>query len=257
MVSFAFDELACSIGQQDLKINDSICVHVPTIREIMDFGENIYWNLISVVTRRPYDVAVELWEKGIDYQSISNYDLFIESITYFPLELTSILFGELDFSSFQLCRNTLNDQRCLVCKSDPSIIIDEALYCKIVSFVRYTHFLSEKVEVDAANQAAKKFLIDRMRRKRKKYLRDLELGKIRHTSPIADLIKFCVNHPGFKYDYSSVLDLKINLLYESFYTIQHLDNREQLITGIYGGTIDVSKLNDKNAIQPIVDLHVK
>ena len=63
-------------------------------------------------------------------------------------------------------------QKVLVNKNNPDFRIDEVLYRQIVTYLRYMHFISEKVEYDVGNNMAKKFLIDRMRRKQKKLLRD-------------------------------------------------------------------------------------
>lgn len=252
----SFDELKHCFGSEDYKINDYIKIHIPTIMEIMDFGEDSYFALISILTRKPYDIALDLWEHNVDYQDITDYDLFLDSITFVPKEASSIIFGELNFKDFKKYKNNETGFKYLVNLKEPDIIIDEAIYRYMVTYLRYCHFISEKVEYDVGNKTAKRFLIDRLKRKRKKYQRDLELGRIKKHSVLSDLIRFCVNNEQFKYDYESVLNLKINLLYESYYTIQHLENRDNLFNGIYSATVDVSKLKERDELKPIVDLHV-
>ena len=252
----SFDELKHCFGSEDYKINDYIKIHIPTIMEIMDFGEDSYFALISILTRKPYDIALDLWEHNVDYQGITDYDLFLDSITFVPKEAFSIIFGELNFKDFKKYKNNETGFKYLVNLKEPDIIIDEAIYRYMVTYLRYCHFISEKVEYDVGNKTAKRFLIDRLKRKRKKYQRDLELGRIKKHSVLSDLIRFCVNNEQFKYDYESVLNLKINLLYESYYTIQHLENRDNLFNGIYSATVDVSKLKERDELKPIVDLHV-
>ena len=102
---------------------------------------------------------------------------------------------------------------------------------------------------------AKKFLIDRMRRKQKKMLKDLALGKIKKQSQLASMIKYCVNNSNFKYDYSSIMNIKLNLLYESYYFIVHSDERNNVMSGVYHGTIDTTKMKDKSILNIIPDLH--
>ena len=192
---------------------------------------------------------------GIDYQTITDWDLFYETIIQIPVEFTCILFGKLDFTEFTRCINPENGLKYLQNKNNIELRIDETIFRKMVSYLRYVHFISEKVEYDVGNSTAKKFLIDRMRRKQKKLLRDLELGKVKKQSQLSNMIKYCVNNSNFKYDYSTVMDLKLNLLYESYYFIVHNNERDNVMSGIYHGTIDTTKMKDKNILNIIPDLH--
>ena len=54
-------------------------------------------------TATPQSLKVQLWEGGIDYTEIQPFQLFY-TLLYkaFPIEKTSIIFGDLDFSKFQV-----------------------------------------------------------------------------------------------------------------------------------------------------------
>lgn len=249
------DELKYSIGGENFKVNNYITVYNPYVYEVKDFGEELYFKVLSLFTRKPYDIAVELFDAGVDYQSITDWDLFFDTINQIPVELTCILFGKLDFTEFIPCINEENNRKCLVNKFNGNICIDEVIYRQIVTYLRFIHFISGKVEYDVGNSMAKKFLIDRMRRKQKKMLKDLELGKIKKQSQLANMIKYCVNNSNFKYDYSSIMNIKLNLLYESYYFIIYNDERNNVMSGIYHGTIDTTKMKDKSILNIIPDLH--
>lgn len=249
------DELKYSIGGENFRVNNYITVYSPYVYEVKDFGEEQYFNVLNLFTRKPYDIAVELFDAGIDYQSITDWDLFLGTINQVPIELTCILFGKLDFTEFVPSINKENNIKCLINKFNNNICIDEVIYRQIVTYLRFIHFISEKVEYDVGNSMAKKFLIDRMRRKQKKMLKDLELGKIKKQSQLANMIKYCVNNSNFKYDYSSIMNIKLNLLYESYYFIVHSDERNNVMSGVYHGTIDTSKMKDKSILNIIPDLH--
>lgn len=249
------DELKYSLGGENYKINQYITVYNPYIYEVRDFGEDLYYSILHLIIRKPYDIAVELYDKNIDYQSITDWDLFFKTANKIPVELSCILFGKLDFRDFIPYVNKENGFECLINKYNKDICIDEVIYRKIVTYLRYIHFISEKVEYDVGNSRAKKFLIDRMRRKQEKRLKDYELGKIKNQSQISNMIKYCVNNSNFKYDYSTVLSLKLNLLYESYYFIIHDNERTNVMSGIYHGTIDSSKMKDKSILNIIPDLH--
>ena len=61
----------------DYEINDKISVHVPTVNEIFDFGDQKYYSIVQTLIATPFDLMVELDDIGIDYESITNYQLFL------------------------------------------------------------------------------------------------------------------------------------------------------------------------------------
>lgn len=251
----SYDELKYSIAGNNFWINKNLTVYIPTVQEVADFGEDIYFHVLNAIIRKPYDIAVELDDDGIDYQSITEWDLFSRSIMYFPPEYTCILFGRVDFTKFRRIYNPENETWILVNIEQQDFVIDEAIYRQITTFLRFNHFISEKVEYDVGNTIAKKFLLERMRRKQQKLLKDYRNGKIKKRSQIAGMIKYCVNNAGFKYDYKTVMGLKLNVLYESYFQLVHDDERKGLLTGVYAGTVDTSKLKDKSILDIIPDLH--
>lgn len=252
---YSIDELKYSIKGENFHINDKITIYLPTVEEVALFGEDIYFHVLNIFVRKPYDLMVELDEEGIDYQTITDWDLFSRSITYIPVEFTCVLFGKLDFTKFIRVRDVEKNMYVLVNTEDQSFVIDEAIYIQMARFLRYNHFISEKVQYDVGNSIAKKFLLDRMKRKRQKMMKDIRSGKVRPHSQIVDMIKYCVNNAGFKYDYESVMKMKLNLLYESYFFLVHGDERKAILGGVYNGTVDTDKMKDKSVLDIIPDLH--
>lgn len=95
------DRTKYCVAGQDFKINDNITIHNPTLQEIIDFGERNYEKLCGIITMRPYDDMVNLWDRGIDYTQVKDYDLFITNIIHLNKSDSSILFGDLDFTKFK------------------------------------------------------------------------------------------------------------------------------------------------------------
>ena len=255
MNRYGIDELTHVIGGKGYRINQYLTVFNPRIYEIMDFGEELYYQALNLFTRKPYDIAVELDDNGIDYQTMTDYDLFFECASRISPELSCILFGKTDFTSFLKYISEKDGKKLLVSQSTPDFIIDEAIYRQISTYLRYVHFISEQVDYDEGNKTAKRFLIDRMRRKQKKLAREYQDGKTGNKSGISNMIKYCVNSPGFKYDFTSVMELPLSLLYESYYFITYGRERDHVLSGIYHGTIDSSKMKDKHILNLIPDLH--
>lgn len=107
------DELKVYRGE-DFVVSKHITIHQPQLGEICDYGEQEYYSMIYQLVATPQSMKWQLWDAGIDYTTISPYELFY-SLLYkmFPLERTSIVFGDLDFTKFQVGQNRENDSICL------------------------------------------------------------------------------------------------------------------------------------------------
>ena len=96
------DELKIYRGE-DFVISKHIILHQATLNEICDYGERDYYSMIYNFTATPQSLKVQLWDMGIDYTEITPYQLFYQLLyRVYPQEKTSIIFGDLDFSRFQV-----------------------------------------------------------------------------------------------------------------------------------------------------------
>ena len=104
------DKLALYRGQ-DIYINKYLIMKQPTIGEICDYGEEQYFNMISCLTQIPSDVKYPLFKIGLDYETVSDFQLFCMQAPTLKLEDTRIIFGDLDFSKFRMMPHpTENEQ---------------------------------------------------------------------------------------------------------------------------------------------------
>ena len=96
------DELKIYRGE-DFVISKHIHIHQPTLNEICDYGERDYYSMIYNFTATPQSLKVQLWDMGIDYTEITPYQLFYQLLyKMYSQEKTSIIFGDLDFTKFQV-----------------------------------------------------------------------------------------------------------------------------------------------------------
>lgn len=99
------DELKIYRGQ-DYIISDHIVIHQATLDDICEYGEQDYYSMVYQLTATPQSMKYQLWKMGVDYTTISPFELFY-SILYklYPQEKTSILFGSLDLTRFQVMQH--------------------------------------------------------------------------------------------------------------------------------------------------------
>lgn len=94
MEKFTVDKLRLYRGD-DIKINDYVSIHVPTIGEICDYGEGKYYSMVQNLCAVGIDLCWQLEEIGIKFDEISDYDLFVNILCrHYDTEATRIIFGD-------------------------------------------------------------------------------------------------------------------------------------------------------------------
>lgn len=228
------DELQLFRGK-DYEINDRIKIHHPTLNDIVDYGEQNYYGLVSRLTSIPSDYKGQLDELGFDYEEVAEFDLFILICKGLNVEESKILFGDLNFANLNLFKITNTDEPVLY-NEEQDFTIDRAIYEVIMEFIRKINGFEKKIE-RAGNAATKKFLIEEAKEQLKK-------GQNKpFKSMLIPLISSLVNSPEFKYDHTSVWNLPIYTFMDSVRRIQKIKSYNGLIQGIYSGNVDSKKLN--------------
>lgn len=221
----------------EYKINDNISIHVPTVKEIFEYGDQKYYSMAQSLVATPFDLMVELDDIGIDYETITDYQMFLimlESIAANEND-TFILFRNLNLKDFHEAINPQNGER-IFWSEENNIIIDQLIAFEICNAIRKIHFWEAPVG-RAGNAEAKKYLIERNRRKKQR------LARKPYKSFLENIIISLVNTEEFLYNYESVMNLSVYKLNASWRQIQKKKHWEQTMSGAYFGTVDLSKIN--------------
>lgn len=230
------DELKMYFGEP-FYINEKIAIYIPTVGDIVEFGERKYYSMIHTLTCIPSDMKSQLFDMGYDYEEMSDFELFMMLSRNLPQETTKLVLGDLDLTKFGIFTNTDNNELVLY-DEENGIVIDKLIYMKMVEYIRKVHNIKPKVE-KAANKTTKKILIQLDRDKIKKSQKEP------YKSQLKDLISAMMRYPGFKYKSN---ELKQCGLYEFMDTVQGAQiyiSSTTLLQGSYSGMVDCSKINKK------------
>ena len=261
------DELAIYRGK-DFTVSKGITIHQPTLDEICSLGEDTYWSFVYAFTSSPADLKWQLWDSGIDYTEITDFELFYTMIHMMsPIFITSIIFGDLDFRKFEVyesaqsgvkekilyqkCNKTVNEKvlvepknkiysflrKIFRCKpryknisheEEYEVIIDEYIYTLIVDVLRKMHGFKRNSKMPA-NNSTKMVLIEDARD-------EYNISKTKENhSQLKNLISAMTNSEGFKYSHSEVWDMKINAFMDSVQRIMKTKNADLLLQSGYSG----------------------
>ena len=219
----------------DFVINDKIHIHQPTIGEIADYGEQMYFHVARTVCQTPSDMKSKLWDMQIDWTEVSDFQLFSMLCSVLPQEQTHILFGDLDLTALKLYPHPQNEDMVVLANKDEGIVIDEYIYTKIVEYIRRVHGFSKNVE-RAKNNITKKILIQE---DRDKILRNSQ--KQSFESYLLPLISSVQARLGCTKDY--IRNMGLCEFMDMVSRLQIIVNADALLGGMYSGMIDTKKIN--------------
>lgn len=216
-------------------ITDDIVVHHPTIKEIQEFGEQAYYNMVYSLCSVGADMKWQLDDVGIDYTEIDDFDLFSQMLCrMFPQERTSILLGDLDLAKMVLVRDTKLDENVLI-DVERGIRIDRYVYRQIVNTIRTMHGLKRNDEVPG-NKATKKIFIEEAREAYE------EAQNKEYKSILLPLISTMTVLSGC--DYKAVFAMPIYTFTDSVKRITKIKNVDLLLQSGYSGFgVDLKKIN--------------
>ena len=194
-MTFDIDDLSVYRGV-DIPVSNKIMVSQPTLGEIQEFSERKYFSAVYNLTAVGADMKWQLWDSGIDYTEIEDYDLFVklifmlvsskkkmyenmllekdkysetlsnlteEEIADFSVNPLKLILKKSNGEPIDLCnfeRYVIKDtEEIILYSNEDDIRIDRVVYQKIVQAIRKIHGLKRNNEVPA-NERTKMDLIE-------------------------------------------------------------------------------------------------
>lgn len=230
--------------------NHQIIIQQPRIGDIVEFGQGRYYSTINIFTTNTTASRLQLWKKGIDWNDISDFDLFIRIFNAAEKSIyQKILFNKiekpLDFSTYGMYEKKSKDGKTekVLYSKDDEVEINENVYFHLSQYFRnvFNIFPDEKITHDST---MKKWFI----RKDKNELTNKQLkgNDAEKDNGFMSLISACCNHPGFKYKPSELEEIGVYEFYDSVKRLQVYESCTALQKGMYSGMIDGSKINPED-----------
>lgn len=219
----------------DFDVGGGIIIRQPTIGDVIRFSESSYYKVIASLTAISSDCKASLFDLGLDWCEISDFDMFLISTRGLNQSDTEILFGdEIDLSTFDIFRR--DDGQAELRSPDGRYVIDAQVQKRISEFLCRMHQIVKKPEFPE-NEFAREMLLEESRMER-----DSNAERQAKTI-LPQLISFIANAPGSKYDYETCKQLKYSIFMDAVARIQIIGNASALRNACYSGMIDTSKIN--------------
>ena len=251
-----FDELQMYY-QYPYKVNDFITIYQPTIGQIIELGDLRFYSSLYPFTCNTTSMRVSLWKDGLDWNKVSDFELFIMLHPNMDFQALSIVFKDFDFSILRPIKHEDTKTVSLdYVESDDSgnitvdvPVVTERDYIVMAEYIRTMLNQHPKVE-RAKGKATKEAIIE-------EDLMNLEYAKKKGDSDhsiLLPLISSMVNHPGFKYKKKELIDVGIVEFMDSVQRLQLYENITALMSGVYSGMLDTSKMNLSKELNWLRDL---
>ena len=229
----------CLLNATSVEIVPNLFLRIPTVGEILE-DEDKYYGIVSSLTASPFQYMVQLDDMGIDYTQITDYQLFMMLFPMYAQSDLSLIFGDLDTSDFNVYINQDDDSQVIYIPSN-NIVIDELVYNDLSDMMRKIN-LFEKVKSKPGNESARKYLLEKERKKQKRN------AKKPRFPYLEKMVIALVNTSEFPYNYETCMDLSIYKFNQSLQQIQRKIAFDNTMVGVYAGTVDTSKMADKDAL---------
>jgi hypothetical protein len=213
-------------------INQYITIYQPTIGDIIEYGEREYFSMINTITAIPSEMKSSLWDSGIDWNKITDFQLFIMISQSLSQKQTKIVLGDIDLQRMKPVENLQNGEPVLR-DSVTGAIIDELAYKTISAYLCKLHNITKKVE-KAGNKFTKQVLIDEDRQKRE------YAAKQPYKSFLMPLVSSIKVRQSYTRDY--IRNMGLYEFFDDVNRSQILVNTDALIYGSYSGMVDTSKI---------------
>lgn len=232
--AFEMDALQMFFGEPYV-INDKIIIKQPKVKDIVKYGERAYYSMIHTIVAIPSDLKSQLDDMDLDYEQVSDFELFMLLSQSLTKDKTEVILGDLDLSRLKPYKNPQNDEIILADKEN-GIVIDRFIYERMATHIRNMHGLKKKVE-KAKNAITKKVMIEEDRR-------NIERNKNKpYVSFLMPLISSVKARQGYTLDY--IKNEGLIEFTDEVNRLQIIHNADALLSACYSGFCDTSKIDKK------------
>lgn len=227
--------------QTQVDLAPGIAIRIPTVGEILQ-NERLYYQTTYSLTATPFQNMVQLDDLGIDFTTISEWQLFIQTFLAYAHsgDLLDYVFADLQTQGFGIYQDP-QTAALYLSNPDTGVQIHESTYLQIVELIRKIN-LYEHIIARPANETARQYLIEKEQKRLKR------LAKKPPEPYLEQMVIALVNTAEFPYDYESCMHLSIYAFNQSFKQIQHKINYDNTMIGIYAGTLNARDMKDKSAL---------
>ena len=207
------------IGRKTYKYNDNIIINIPTLQQVRgenDSEESSFWGDVNLFVQTPSDLISELDSMGIDFEQVSDYELF--TLLFLMRKKTESMHNSILFKNFSFWDLEITDIEGKTVFVDDSgkTIIDETVYNDISQIISTFTGHKRTPKKKFGNAFAKKKRIEQDYRQKEK----ARNNKKEQSNFLDKIILRLVCNANFPYNFETIQDVTI---YDLIYSLKQID----------------------------------
>lgn len=232
---FKISELFCWCGEP-LIINDKISVQQPTIRDIILNDEESYFSAVSTLCSTSSNMKYQFHTMGLDWEKVEDWKVAQLVWPTLAQDKTKLIFGDLDLTKLRIFENKQNGNPVLY-DPDSGVVIDEAIYLRIVEYLRKVHGFTRACD-KASTPFAHEMAIEMDKE-------EIEKSKNKeHKSFLYPMISSLKGRQG--YTKQQILDMQMYEMTDEINRLQIIVQADATLNGAHCGMIDAKKIPKEN-----------
>ena len=243
-----FDRLQMYFGEPyHINIEDTrgeITIYSPTIGELIEIGEKRFYQTLNVFCTNTTANRLMLWEAGLDWNELSDFELFTLLIQTVDPDVCRIFFKDLDLRKFERMGKQIgeeNKQVLILYDAEDDIEINEQVYYHVSQYMRsmFNIFPEEKF---TNSPHLKQWFIDADKREKANEEFKRKKNGYSYSSMLQSQVSAYINHPGTKYKLHELKEVNICEFFDSLQRLQIYESATALMKGMYSGFVDGKKI---------------
>lgn len=206
----------------------------PTIGDIIAIGEAKFYSTLNLIVANTTSYRLFLWELNLDWNEVSDFELFCMIYKQVDPDVSKLLFGDLDFSTFEIKLLNVDEQikKLVLVSEEQNVEIDEDVYQQMHQYYQLV-FNMKPEELLTAEDRMKRWWIAKDKREQERKAKK----KDDKTYSIQPMVSALVNHPGFKYKLKELKEVGVAEFYDSVKRLQIYEQSTALLKGMFSGMI--------------------
>lgn len=207
------------IGRKTYKYNDNIIINIPTLQQVRgenDSEESSFWGDVNLFVQTPSDLISELDSMGIDFEQVSDYELF--TLLFIMRKKTESIHNSILFKNFSFWDLEIIDMEgnTVFVDDNGKVIIDETVYNDIAQIISTFTGHKRTPKKKFGNTFAKKKRIEQDYRQKEK----ARNSKKKQSNFLDSIILRLVCNANFPYNFETIQDVTI---YDLIYSLKQID----------------------------------
>jgi hypothetical protein len=173
---------------------------------------------------------------GLDWEKVEDWRVAQLIWPTLPQEKTKLIFGDLDLTKLRIFENKQNGDPVLY-DPDSGVVIDEAIYLRIVEYLRKVHGFTRACD-KASTPFAHEMAIEMDKE-------EIEKNKNKeHKSFLYPMISSLKGRQG--YTKQQILDMQMYEMTDEINRLQIIVQADATLKGAYSGIVDTKKIPKEN-----------